>query len=167
MSHSSFLQNGVRYDLAHLTAFAAGMPNRGEKPDQTLGIVVAFSNHVYTNRTKYGDQHDFVDHHGTKRTFDHDRFKMSLKLPDLIKAAIASDTLTFISHSFGGNKNLMLIETDEGRQWSVVFCFESIPGGVRMEVLSTHPRVVNESQKNRRHLSYFARMCLFNQIRVP
>lgn len=167
LTHPRLVIDGVRYDLAHLNAFAAGIPDKGATEGEMLGVVVAFSNHVYTERTKYGDRHDTHDHNGTKRSFDPGRHEVSKLLPALLKNAIETDVLTFVSKSFGDIKNLMLIEANDGVTWSIVYCFEPIDKGVRMEVLSIHPRVINEAQKSRKPISYFARTCLFNNQRTP
>ena len=82
-------------------------------------------------------------------------------------AALAANCLTFVSRSFGGIGNLILLEMEDGRTWSVVFCFEPFAGGVRMEVLSAHPKVVDQAKIARKPLSYFARACLFQNTRIP
>ena len=127
-----------------------------------------FSNHVFTERTKHGKQHHVVDHNGTKRTFDQDRYEMSKLLRSAIKYKIESNALTFVSESYGGMDNLVFIETEDGRMWTIVYCLEPVPGGlgVRMEVLSSHPKVVDQSKISRNHLSVFARKCLFSNQRV-
>lgn len=95
---------------------------------------------------------------------------MSVALPGLIAQNIRQDSLTFVSKSFGGANNLIFLEDHMGRIWTVVFCLVSIAenSAVRMEVLSAHPKVVAQQKISRKHLSYFARSCLFGDSkRVP
>lgn len=91
---------------------------------------------------------------------------MSLRLPDVVKQAFLDDALCFVSKDFRGHENLMLIELENDETWSLVFCFEPLPDGVVMEILSTHPKPVRGRPKCD-HLTYFARRCLFHQNRVP
>ena len=134
-----------------------------------LAIVIVFSNHVFTERTKHGERHHVVDHHGTRRTFDSDRYEMSKTLGAAIKAKINANDLTYISRSFGGIDNLVLLEADDGRTWTIVYCLQPIGNrrAVRMEILSAHPKVVDQRKISRRTLSYFARKCLFESRRIP
>jgi len=95
---------------------------------------------------------------------------MSKELPDRIKAKVRGDELTFISKSFSGIDNLILLEDREGMMWTIVYCLYAIQDhtAVRMEILSAHPKVLNQKKISRKSLSYFARMCLFLKVeRVP
>lgn len=167
--HPSITIGGVVYDLAHLDAFSAAIPGKGIVEGTDLGVVVVFSNHVYTERTKHGQPHHTVDHHGTKRTFDADRYEMSRILGAAIKTCISSNSLTHVSKSYGGIDNLVFVETADGRKWAVVYCLlpHEDGGSVRMEVLSCHPKVIEQKSISRRNLSYFARMCLHHKVRIP
>ena len=164
--HPALVVDGKHYDLSHLDAYAAVFVGKGRETGTDLPILVMFSNHVFTERTQFGDPFDTLDHHETKRSFDPARFNMSLRLPTVIRQAVQDDALCFVSKSFGGNENLMLIELENNETWSIVFCFEPLPDGVVMEILSTHPRAVSGKHKHY-HLSYHARRCLFQQSRVP
>lgn len=165
--HVPIIADGVSYDLTHLDTFAVAMNGKGREDGAALNILIKFSNHVCTDRSKHGDPSHVLDHYGTKRFFDDQRYQMSLRLPTSIRSALTNDNLCFISKSYGGIENLMLIELENGDTWSVVFCFQPLPEGVVMEILSTHPRVIREEQKSRKPLSFFARKCLFQQDRVP
>ncbi|WP_132559091.1 hypothetical protein [Rhizobium sullae] len=66
-----------------------------------LGVEVVFSNHVYTERTKYGETHHVLDHHGTKRSFDVDRDEMSKTLVAAVRSSITGNSLTHVSKSYG------------------------------------------------------------------
>lgn len=173
LRHEPISVDADRYDLAHLEAFAISIAGKGKEPGTDLGIVVVFSCHVYTERAKHAEEHHMVDHHGKKRCFDRERYEMSHSLPARIRAQIAADALTFISRSFGGNDNLILIEDDEGQTWTIVFCLEPIldseagHSGVRMEILSCHAKEVDQKKINRRNISYFARKCIFDERRIP
>src|SRR5690606_32540687 len=105
--HSPVTVAKVAYDLAHLSAFSAAIPGKGIEHGTDLGVVVVFSNHVYTERTKHGELHHTVDHHGTKRTFDADRYEMSKALVGRIKDSISGNSLTHVSKSYGGMDNLV------------------------------------------------------------
>lgn len=168
LRHAPLQADGVTYDLAHLDAFAAAIPGKGLQAGTDLGVVVLFSTHVFTERTKHGASHHILDHHGTKRTFDGDRYNMSKILAVAIKAKIEANELTYVSKSFGGNDNLVMLEA-VGRTWTLVYCLEPIRNGtaVRMEILSCHPKVVDQKRISRKHLSYFARQCLSLGERVP
>ncbi len=165
--HAPIVVDGVSYDLTHLDASVVAMDGKGRKSSTDLNVLVKFSNHVCTERSKRGDPCHVLDQYGTKRFFDNRRYQMSQRLPALICDALTNDKLCFISKSYGGIENLMLIELENGDTWSVVFCFQPLAEGVVMEVLSTHPRVIREEQKSRRPLSFFARKSLFEQDRVP
>lgn len=165
-SHSALVVDGVAYDLAHLNAFAVGVPGKGREPGTDLQVLIKFSNHVVTERALHGQTHHTVDHRGTKRAFDPDRYVMSLRLPAILTQGFTDDALCFVSKDFGGHENLMMIELENGDTWSIVFCFQPLPEGVVMEILSTHPKPVRGKPK-RDHLTYFARKCLFAQERVP
>ncbi len=157
---------GTAYSLSHLDTFGLAMKGKGYEPGTDLAVLVKFSNHVFTKRTKYGDPYDVLDHHGTKRSFDPARYDMSKRLPGIIRQALTEDAWSFVSKSFGGSENLMLVELESDQIWSVVFCFQPLAKGVVMEILSTHPRMVSGNKKRNR-LSYFARKCMFGQHRVP
>lgn len=167
--HSPITVDGDVYDLAHLSAFSATIPGKGIEDGTDLTVVVVFSNHVYTERTKHRELHDAVDHHGTKRTFDADRYEMSKTLVGAIKESISGNSLTHVSKSYGGMDNLVFVETADGRTWAAVYCLVPLDDGcsVRMEVLSCHPKVIDEKSISRRNLSYFARMCLYRKVRIP
>lgn len=169
IEHFPIAVDEVVYDLAHLSAFSAAIPGKGVEHGTDLGVVVVFSNHVYTERTKHGELHHAVDHHGTKRTFDADRYEMSKTLVGAIKESISGNSLTHVSKSYGGLDNLVFVETADGRKWAVVYCLVPLEDGcsVRMEVLSCHPKVVDQKSISRRNLSYFARMCLYHKVRTP
>ncbi|WP_290777185.1 hypothetical protein [Hoeflea sp.] len=140
-THRSISVLGVDYDLAHLNAFAEAIPGKGVQKGSDLGVVVVFSCHVFTERANHGELHHIVDHHGTRRTFDQKRYEMSKELPDRIRAKIKSDELTYVSKSFGGIENLILLEDREGLTWTIVYCLCGIQEhtAVRMEILSAHP----------------------------
>lgn len=159
---------GIVYDLSHLKAFSALIPGKGIEKGSDLDVVVVFSNHVFTERTKHGEPHHILDHHGTKRTFDGDRYRMSKTLQAVLRVKIETNELTYVSRSFGGADNLIFIETEDGRTWTIVYCLQPVNGiRVRMEILSAHPKVIDQKKISRKHLSYFARKCLFDGERVP
>jgi hypothetical protein len=167
--HSPITVDDVVYDLSHLSTFSAAIPGKGIVDGTDLEVIVVFSNHVYTERTKQGGSHHTVDHHGTKRTFDVDRYKMSRTLIYAIKGSILANSLTHISKSYGGIDNLVFVKTADGRKWAAVYCLVPLDDGcsVRMEVLSCHPKVIDQKSTSRRNLSYFARMCLYRKTRIP
>lgn len=165
-SHSAIVVDGASYAMNHLDAFAVAVPGKGRKPGTDLQVLIKFSNHVATERAMHGQPHHTVDHRGTKRAFDADRYAMSLRLPAILSQGFTDDALCFLSKDFGGHENLMMIELENGETWSIVFCFQPLPDGVVMEILSTHPKPVRGKPK-RDHLTYFARKCLFVQERVP
>ncbi|MFD2053664.1 hypothetical protein ACFSQT_11355 [Mesorhizobium calcicola] len=167
--HPSITIDGNTYDLTHLKAFSASIPGKGISAETDLLVEVVFSNHVYTERTKHGEQHHAFDHHGTKRTFDGDRYEMSKGLGAAIRLQIESNGLTYVSKSYGGVDNLVFVEMEDSCTWAVVYCLQPLDDGcsVRMEVLSAHPKVIHQKTISRRNLSYFARMCLFKETRVP
>ncbi|WP_300514132.1 hypothetical protein [Aliiroseovarius sp.] len=168
-SHSSLVIDEITYDLSHLTAFAAAIPGKGVGDQKDLGIVVVSSNHVFTERAKHGEKYHLNDHHGTKRVFDHERYQFSKKLRPAIQAKIESNDLTFVSRSYGGIDNLVFVEDDNGKVWTVVFCLHPVgqPKGIRMEILSAHPKVINQRKIARNHLSVYARRCIYEGLRTP
>lgn len=165
--HSRFPIGSLIYDLSHLTAFGAAIPGKGNPKGSDLGVVVVFSNHVFTVRTEHGQPHHLLDHNGSKRSFDPERYEMSKKLSQLLGTAIETNQPAYVSRSFAGVDNLIVLRVDGGRTWSIVFCFEPINGGVRMEVLSAHPKVVDQAKISRKSISYFARKCIFQNKRIP
>lgn len=166
-SHSALVVDGVSYDMSHLDAFGVAVPGKGREPGTDLHVLVKFSNHVTTERALHGQPHHTVDHHGTKRAFDPDRYTVSLRLPQILKDAFFNGALCFVSKDFGGYENLITIELENGERWSIVFCFEPLQNGVVLEVLSTHPRSKDDTHASRRPLVFYARTCLFKQHRVP
>ena len=154
------------YGLSHLTAFPVVVPGKGRVPGTDLQVLVKFSNHVFTMRTLRGQPHDTHDHRGTKRTFDPVRYNMSLGLRGIIVQGFVDDALCFASRDFGGHENLVMTELVNGITWSIIFCFRPLKKGVVMEILSMHPKPAWGKPK-RNHLTYFARMCLFQQERIP
>lgn len=169
LSHPPLSVDGVTYSLVHLNAFATAIPGKGMTSGTNLGVVVVFSNHVFTERTKHNERHHTVDHNGTRRTFDTDRYEMSKTLAAAIKTKIEKNELTYVSRSFGDIDNLILLQTDDGRTWTIVYCLEPIRNNtaVRMEILSCHPKVIDQRKVSRRNLSYFARKCLAEGCRTP
>jgi len=165
-SHPALVVDGVSYDMTHLDAFAVVITDKGRDPGTHLNVLVKFSNHVTTERALHGHVHHAVDHHGTRRSFDPDRYDMSMRLPEIISQGFADDALCFVSKDFGGHENLMMVELENGETWSIVFCFQPLKDGVVMEIVSMHPKPMRGKPK-RDHLTYFARKCLFSQTRVP
>ena len=102
-SHPALTLDGVSYDLSHLTAFPVVVPGKGRAPGTKLQVLVKFSNHVFTKRTLHGQSRDTYDQRGTKRTFDPDRYSMSLRLREIIDQGFDDDTLCFVSKDFGGH----------------------------------------------------------------
>lgn len=166
-SHSALVVDGVSYDMSHLNAFGVTVSGKGLEPGTDLHVLVKFSNHVTTERALHGQPHHTFDHHGTKRAFDHHRYAVSLRLPQILKDAFFNGALCFVSKDYGGHENLIMIELENGERWSVVFCFEPLPNGVVLEVLSTHPRTKDDTHASRRPLVFYARTCMFKQHRVP
>ena len=165
-SHAPLIVNDKTFDLSHLNAFSTVITGKGMQTGTDLNVYVCFSNHVFTYRAKHGEKYDLLDHHGSKRRFDLDRYNFSQSLPSLLKSELEKDGLTFVSRSFGGIDNLILLQM-AGRTWTVVFCFEPIECGVRMEILSSHPKDVNQAKISRKQISYFARTCAFTRERIP
>ena len=58
-----------------------------------------------------------------------------------------------------GQARIAIVRTEP----AVVYCLLPFDDGcsVRMEVLSCHPKVIDQKSISRRNLSYFARMCLY------
>jgi len=166
-SHSAIVVDGLSYAMTHLDAFAIAVPGKGREPGTDLQVLIKFSSHVATERAMHGQPHHTVDHRGTKRAFDTDRYALSLRLPQILKDAFFNGALCFVSKDFGGYQNLMLIELENDAKWSIVFCFEPLPNGVVLEVLSTHPRSKDDTHASRRPLVFYARTCMFKQHRVP
>lgn len=110
-----------------------------------------------------------VDHHGTRRIFDIERYEMSKFLAEAVKAKIEGNALTHISRSYGGNDNLIFVEMADGRTWVLVYCLQPQDDrrSVRMEILSSHSKPIDQKRIARKQLSYFARMCIFKQCRIP
>ena len=165
--HPALTVDCVDYDLAHLTAFTVAVPDKGREPGSDLRVLVKFSNHVFTERTLHGRSHDTRDHRGSKRTFDPDRYIMSLQLPEIIAQGLVDGAMCFVSKDFGGHDNLVMIKLENGGSWSIVFCFRPLMEGVVMEILSMHPKPMRSALPKQNHLMYFARKCLFQQERVP
>lgn len=169
LHHDPIYVADTEYDLGHLDALATIIPGKGIHPGTNLGVLVVFSNHVFTDRAQHGEPHHTIDHNGAKRTFANDRFEMSKSLAAAIKIKIETNELTYVSKSFGGVDNLVLVEAADGRTWTVVYCLKptTTDNAVRMEVLSCHPKIVDQRKISRQHLSYFARKCLFEGCRTP
>jgi hypothetical protein len=169
LQHSPIEVDGIVYDLTHLTSFGAAIPGKGIAENTDLAIAIVFSNHVFTERTKHGKPHDILDQYGTRRTFDRTRYEMSKALGQALKDIIETNALTYVSRSFGGVDNLVFLRTEDGRIWTIVYCLQPVIGGqtVRMEVLSAHPKVIDQTKISRRNISYYARKCLFENSRIP
>ena len=168
-NHLPLVVDGVSHDLTHLNAFSTSIPGKGVDGKTDLVMNVVFSNHVFTERTLHGEKHHTFDHHGTKRTFDLVRYEVSKSLGALIKAKIMANDLTHISKSYGGVDNLIFVTTNDGSVWAVVYCLQPLSDScsVRMEILSCHPKIIDSKSISRRNLSYFARICVFGNHRVP
>ncbi len=166
-THTPLVINGQKIDLTHLEQFYDVMPNKG-KGGQDLRITVRFSSHVYTERATHGKRRDIQDHRNSWRTFSHNRYLVSLKLPDMITTAIADDKHVTISRDYNQDANLMFLDPVEGRKWAVVFCFEFHNSEIFLSILSLHNRNKNQSVKTKwNKISYFARKCLYDQTRIP
>lgn len=165
-SHPPLVVDGVSHDMSHLNESEIAVPGKGREPGTDLRVLIKYSNHVATERALHGQPYHTVDHRGTKRAFDDDRYTMSLRLPALIGQGFPDKALCFVSRDFGGHENLIMIKLENRKTWSIVFCFQPLPEGVVMEILSTHPRPMR-GKPRRNHLTYFARKCLFSQTRVP
>lgn len=173
LRHEPITVGTDQYDLTHLTAFAVTISGKGIEKGTDLGVVVVFSCHVFTERAKHGTPHHVIDHYDARRSFDPVRYAMSQNLPQRIRTQIMRDALTFVSKSYSGNDNLILIEDEEGVTWTVVFCFQPLTDtetdykGVRMEILSAHPKPVDQKKIYRKNISYFARKAIFDETRIP
>ncbi len=166
-SHGQLTIDGHLVELSHLNAFRADIPGKGRN-GQNLRLVVQFSTHVFSERTTQGRRRDVQDHSGVWRTFCHNRYSVSLLLPKIIGNAVAGDVYTTISRDFNKGSNLILIETVGGECWAVFFCFEPLLEGVVLSVLSIYPKTGNiQGNAKRNKISYFARKCLFNGVRIP
>ncbi|MBB1248484.1 hypothetical protein [Rhizobium sp. G21] len=154
--------------MSHLNSFLAAIPGKGANRAVDLWLTVVFSNHVYTERAQHGEAHHVLDHNNAKRKFNVQRYQMSLTLGERLKAKIAANELTFMSRSFGGIDNLILIEMSDGSTWTIVYCLlPEDDGMIRMEVLSAHPKIIDQRKISRKPLSYFTRQCIFEKRRVP
>ncbi len=122
-AHPTLTIAGIVYDMSHLNAFSITVHGKGREPGSDLQVFVTFSSHVFTGRSLYGQTYDIIDHRGTKRTFDRNRYNMSRQLPTLITQHCVNDALCYVSKDFGGYQNLMMEWGQEDR-WSVVFCFQ-------------------------------------------
>lgn len=167
--HEILEVDGVAYDMRHLDAFKVALPGKGREVGSDLSVRVAFSCHVYTDRAEHGQAHHMTDHHGTRRAFSSDRYEMSLQLPNILKQRVRGNALAFEAKSAGGQKNIIILETERGRTWTVVFCFSPSgePSEVYMEVLSAYPKGIGQRNLKRKQLSQYARQCLFGDVRVP
>ena len=167
--HRPVVVDGTAHDLSHLNAFTATIAGKGLDVNTNLGVLVVFSNHVVTTRTKVQDTSHLLDHNGVGRSFDPDRYAMSLQLRAAIKTKIEANGLTFVSKSYSEASNLIFVETKDGRTWSVVFCL--LPtrrrNAVRFAVLSCHAKMVDEKKVSKRILSVYARRCLLRGVRQP
>ena len=142
--HNNITINDIEYSLNHLDTFVSKIPGQGAIPKTDLAVTVTMTNHVYSERTKYGCEYSFLDHHGVKRTFDEERYETCLQLLALVSAALNKNAACFESRSFGGDLNLMMLEKDDGKPWSIVFYFTPLDSGVLMTILSIHPKnIVN------------------------
>ena len=84
ITHPALVVDGASYAMSHLDAFSVAVMNKGREPGTQLNVLVKFSNHVFTERALHSQVHHAMDHNGTKRTFDLDRYEMSLRLPNII-----------------------------------------------------------------------------------
>lgn len=164
---------GRCYGLSHLDSFDVAIPGKGRQQGSDLYVQVVFSCHVYTKLATRGSEHHVLDHHGTRRTFDNERYEKSKTLQCLIKDEVLRNSPTFPYKDSNGSENLLLLHDQGDRTWVIVYClrpktFESSHvKGVRMEVLSFHPRQIDRSKISGHKFSFFARKCLFDGTRVP
>lgn len=168
-NHLSLNVDGVIHSLAHLGAFSAAIPRTGIEPGTDLDIKVYFSCHVYTERAKHNEDHDCLDHHDTRRVFDAQRYAMSHDLPAMLRAKISADALSYVSRSFGDIENLILLDDRGGLTWTIVYCLLPVkdPVGLRMDILSAHPKVVDQKKISRKPISYYGRKSIYEDTRVP
>ena len=166
--HPSLTIDGETFRLSHLSSFTVVVPGKGKTTGADLTIEVFISNHVVTERSGHGDPRHVQDHHGTWRKFDRERYDMSLTLQRRLKDHIVSNTPTHVSKSYGGRKNLVVVEAGKTK-WTVIFCFKPSPRSdqVEMHVLSAHSKEIHERNIKREHLLVFARRCLYSGNRVP
>jgi hypothetical protein len=165
--HPAIEVDGCIYDLSHLSAFSTYLVNKGRVAGTDLTVEIRFSNHAVTRRAKHGESPHVLDHFGTGRVFDSERFDLSLQLRAILEQIVLADALSYETQSYGGTKNLISLRASDGRQWAIVFCFVPAADGVRMDILSVHEKIVQQRQISRKNLSYFARRCLFENRRVP
>jgi hypothetical protein len=118
---------GTLCDLTHLQAFTTAIAGKGIVAGTDLVVEVVFSNHVYTERTRHGEKHHVLDQHGSKRTFDGDRYEMSKALGGAIRSKITQNALTHVSRSYGGIDNLVFVEMADGRTWGSYTASSHVP----------------------------------------
>lgn len=170
-SHIPFTHpsDGTVYVLSHLDHFQVELAGKGKRPGESLFVNVYFSNHVYSERVKlHNDPFHILDHHGSKRVFDIDRFNSSIHIPGEIQKCLNNNELVKKSKSFGGNENLIFFRDFSGNSWIIVICFypENDENTISLHVLSTHQKDDRDNGKKEAiHAS--ARTCLFKNTRYP
>ena len=159
------------FDVSHLDAFSVEMVGKGRYHGSPLAIDVLVSCHAYTTRCMAGQQGDLIDYRGNSRNFDLERYNLSLELPRVVTEALAKDAINFIIKDHNQVSNLVLVELENGLNYSVFFCFDPCLNSdncVQMSVLSAYPMQPLDRTKHKgNRISYHARKSLFSGTRVP
>lgn len=121
-------QNDQVFPLDHLHPFQVTVALAAYKnfPAQSITVHVGFASHVFTRESKPYDPPEvlYADKR-EKRAFDEGRYKLSHRLPELIRRLCHSETKCY----FGKHNNYFVIETPDqpGLEYRVFFEIERWP----------------------------------------
>ncbi len=115
--------DGTVYSLAHLhpTDFDHELPASPKHPGATVRIHVAFGLHTFTRKISAADppEDNYSDSRET-RCFDHDRYALSQRLPEIVRG-LPTQRRIFFSRSLTGLVNYATFDAGDGTVYGVYF----------------------------------------------
>lgn len=105
---ADFVLNGRLYDLTHLSGFV--VQTTTQRRPNGISVYCSFSHHCFTTAAET-EQCSYA-HEGEYRDFCPNRYAWSLRLPDLIRnaVAVAQDFRVFVSSDKNGARKFVIIE---------------------------------------------------------
>lgn len=162
------------YPITHLAPFYYTFKGMGDA-GADIRMRVSFSCHVFSEKPENNDAGDFKDHNGKLRSFDSQRYTLSLTLPNLLENMLANNFFSWEMRDHNGFANMAAL-TDPtvkdvtGKQNVVLYyLYPANAGGfdVEMNVLSCHYRPVNSTKHRKTPINILTKTCYFKKVKVP
>lgn len=162
------------YPITHLAPFYYTFKGQGAE-GADIRVRVSFSCHVFSEKTENGAIGNFIDHSGSPRSFDIDRYEVSLDLPRLLESMLEKNFLSWEMKDHNGFANMAALTDHAVKEVTGehnVILYYLYPANadsfeVEMNVLSCHYRPVNSKKHRKTPIKTLMKTCCFQKIKVP